>query len=171
MKWGEVEVSLFQLDALTGLPEKISYAYARVRPQLIKARDEVRLRRKDAYDEKAKAYIEGAQEIAREHAKHDSEGIPLLTADKTGFQIADLAAFKEAMAVFDEKHAEGKAAFKIQDQALADWLNEDLVIHRWAADFELIVARGSMPPTSEIVLLCEVLDFEPPSKNATKENS
>lgn len=167
MKNREIELNIARLDALTGLPEKISYAYARTRPQLIKGQDEVRSRRKNAYDPKAKAYLDGAQELARLAAKVDADGNPLLTEDRTGFQIADVPKFKEAMKAFDEEHADDKAAFKVQDQALADWLDEDFIVRRWGADFELIVARGTLPPTYEIVLLCEVLDFENPS---TKEN-
>lgn len=168
MKRIEIASNLLRVATLVGLPYKISYAVSRTRPQLVKAQDETEKSRKAWYTDKAQKYIDGAQAIARDHAKVGLDGQPAMNVDRTGFIINDLKAFDVAIKAFDDENEEGQVAFKVEDQALADYLREEVVIHRWAADLNLlgeaVNPETGLPrslSTQEVILLNELIDFDP----------
>lgn len=170
MKRRDVSRVLLEITQLVGLPSKVSYAVARTRPQLIKAQSEIQAREKTRFDDVATPYAEGIQALALQHAKRDPDGQPIVAPDRSGYILSDSSTYNAAVKAYGEANADAKAAFEVQNQAFVDWLDEDLVIHRWGSDIALLdeavdpaTREKRALSTNEVILLCELVDFDPPA--------
>lgn len=172
MRNHEAASLLARLYNLTGYDHKVSYAIARIRPQLRKLEQEGIQRRNDVYSEASKELQKEFDKIHQEFSHKDENGKAKTIRDGSGekYDIANVPAHEAAIARLKESHKDALAFMEGEEKALTDWLNQEAVLDRYKLPLALVetkelvdevtkVVNKIKPPTSEFLLLSEVIEF------------
>lgn len=175
MRNHEVGVTLDKLYALSGYPAKVSYGVAKARPALLAIHKEVAAKQAEAYSEGSKTFQEGLVKIERKHATKDGDGKAIMLPNgEFAIPRESLEARDREVKEYRETHAEAAIMFDSETKVVVDFMNADAKIEKYSLPLSLIETKElvyeedgkkqftkAAPPTSEILLLSEVIEFDP----------